>query len=87
MDSFPVSSNFLQILGNTINDSLEKAAEKRGMPVQELIMVFQQSGWQKDTGNNKVQPETIPRKLARVTKVRENKADNKYNQDCLAYAS
>jgi hypothetical protein len=45
MDSFKVTMNFLQILDNAVNDNLEKAAENKGITVQELITVFQKSAY------------------------------------------
>ncbi|HUL14336.1 MAG TPA: hypothetical protein VLT63_00020 [Candidatus Acidoferrum sp.] len=84
MDS--VTANFLQVLDNAVNDNLEKAAEKKGIAVQELMMIFQESGWQKDTGNNQVQLEAIHKICGKVT-VKENKVDNKYKRESLVYAS
>lgn len=74
MDSVKVTENFLQALDNAVNDNLEKAAEKKGIAVQELIMVFQESGWQKDAHNNQMN-ETIHEKCGRITTVSENKVD------------
>ena len=85
MDSI-TSTNFLQVLDNAVNDNLEKAAEKKGIAVQELMMIFQESGWQKDTGNNQVQLEAIHKICDKVT-VKENKIDNKYKRESLVYAS
>jgi hypothetical protein len=79
--------NFLQILDNAVNDNLEKAAEKKGIAVQELMMVFQESGWQKDADNNQMQLEAIHGICGKVTKTRENKVDNNYTQEYLVYAS
>lgn len=88
MDLVKASKNFLQILDNAVNDNLEKAAEEKGIAVQELIMIFQESGWQKDTGNNQMKLETIHRRCGRVTKISKNKVDNEYNkQEYLAYTS
>ena len=84
MDSI-TATNFLQVLDNAVNDNLEKAAEKKGITAQELMMVFQESGWQKDDGNNQAQLETIHKICGKVT-VKE-KVVNKYNKESLAYAS
>lgn len=86
MNSFKVTANFLQVLDNAINGNLEKVAEKKGIAVQELIMAFQESGKQKDVENNMMQFETIPI-CDRVAKISENKVDNEYQQEYLAYAS
>ena len=75
MDSVKATKNFLQILDNSINDKLEKAAEKNGITVQELIMTFQESGWQKDANNNQMKHKTIQERCDRVTKVSENKVN------------
>ncbi|MBI3622548.1 hypothetical protein HY212_00520 [Candidatus Pacearchaeota archaeon] len=74
MDSITATKNFLQALDNAVNDNLEKAAEKKGIAVQELIMVFQESGWQKDAHNNQMN-ETIHEKRDRSTTVSENNVD------------
>ena len=87
MDQINANTNFLQILDNAVNDNLEKAAEKKGIPVQELIMVFQESGWQKDTDNNQMQLEAIHGICGKVTKIKENNVDNEYKQEYLVYAS
>ena len=79
------TANFLQVLDDAVNDNLEKAAEKKGMAVQELMMIFQESGWKKDTVNNQVQLEQIHKICGKVT-VKE-KVVNKYNKESLAYAS
>ena len=87
MGSF-IAADFLQVLDNAVNDNLEKAAEKKGITVQELIMVFQGSGWQKNSDNNKIQLETIQIRCDKITKISENKVDSKYNKkEYLAYAS
>ena len=87
MDSITTSMNFLQILNDTVNDNLEKAAEKKGITAQELFMAFQESGWQKDTDNNQIPLDAIHEICGKVTKIKENKADNNYKQEYLVYAS
>jgi hypothetical protein len=83
----PVPPNFLQILYDAVNYSMEKAAENKGIPVQELFMIFQESGWKKDATVNQMQLEAINRKYDSVAKVTEDKVDNEYKQECLAYVS
>lgn len=75
MDSVNATKDFLQILDSSINESMEKAAEKKGITVQELIAVFQESGWQKDTDNNQMKLETIQKRHDRVPNVSENKVN------------
>ena len=84
MDSI-TATTFLHVLDNAVNDNLEKAAEKKGITVQELMMVFQGSEWKKDTVNNRVQLEQIHKICAKVT-VKE-KVVNKYKKESLVYAS
>ena len=86
MGSVTVPQNFLRILDDAVNYNLEKAAEKKGIPVQELFMIFQESGWQKDDANNPMQLDEISRKYDRV-EVRENKVDTEYQQEYLVYVS
>ena len=87
MDSIESSMNFLQILDNAVNDNLEKAAEKKGITAQELIMIFQESGWQKDADNNQMQLDAIHGICGKVTEIRENMVDHNYKQDYLVFAS
>ncbi len=73
-------------MDDAVNDNMEKAAKKKGMPVHELFMIFQESGWQKDAANNPMQLDAISRKYDRV-EVRENKVDTEYKQEYLVYVS
>lgn len=77
--------NFLQILDDAVNYNLEKAAQKKGIPVQTLFMIFQESGWQKDA-NNLISLDAINRKYDRV-EIRENKVDAEYKKEYLVYVS
>lgn len=86
MGSVIAPQNFLRILDDAVNDNMEKAAEKKGIPVQELFLIFQESGWKKDAANNPLQLDVIDRKYDRV-KVRENKVDTEYKQEYLVYVS
>lgn len=86
LGSVTVPTNFLRILDDAVNVNMTKAAEKKGMAVQELFMIFQESGWQKDAANNSIQLDAISRKYE-VTKVSENKVDTEYKQECLVCAS
>jgi len=74
VNSVKATKNFLHALDNAVNDNLEKAAEKKGIAVQELIMVFQGSGWQKNAHNNQMN-ETIHEKRGLITTVSENNVD------------
>ena len=87
MDSIKATMNFLQVLDNAVNDNIEKAAEKKGITALELFLAFQESGWQKDTGNNQMQLDAIHEICGKVTKIRENKVDDDYKQEYLVYAS
>lgn len=87
LGSATVPQNFLQILDDAVNNNMEKAAENKGIPVQELFMIFQESGWQKGAVGNRMQLEAINRKYDSVTKVTENKVDNEYKQECLVCVS
>ena|GEM_PF-3257433 len=87
MGSATVPQNFLQILDDAVNNNMEKAAANKGIQVQELFMIFQESGWQKGAVGNRMQLEAINRKCDNVAKVPENKVDNEYKQECLVCAS
>ena len=86
MGSVIAPQNFLRILADAVNDNVEKAAEKKGITVQELFMIFQESGWQKDAASNPIPFDIISRKYE-VIKVSENKADTEYKQECLVCVS
>ena len=85
MGSVIAPQNFLRILDDAVNDNIEKAAEKKGIPVQELFMIFQESGWQKGA-NNLISIDAIDRKYDRV-EIRENKVDAEYKKEYLVYVS
>ena len=87
MNSIKDSVNFLQILDNAVNDNLEKAAEKKGIAVQELIVVFQESGWQRDADSNQMQFKAIPGMCGKVTKISESKVNDNCQKKYLVYAS
>ena len=78
--------SLLRILDDTVNYSLEKAADKKGIQVQELFMIFQESGWQKDAATNPMQLDAKGRKYDKV-EVCENKVDTEYKQEYLVYVS
>lgn len=77
--------NFLQILDDAVNYNLEQAAQKKGIPVQALFMIFQESGWQKGA-NNRISLDAIDRKYDRI-EIRENKVDAEYKKEYLVYVS
>ena len=86
MGSVTTPQNFLQILDDAVNYNLEKAAEKKGIQVQELFMIFQESGWQKNAPNNPISLDAINGKHDRV-EVRENNINTEFNTEFLVYVS
>ena len=79
-------TNLLQILNDAVNYNMEKAAEKKGIQVQELFMIFQESGWQKDDASNLPQLDVIGRKCE-VVEAFENKSGTDCKQAYLVYVS
>ena len=84
MESVKVTMNFFQILDDAVNNSLEKAAEKKGMSVPELIEEFRKPEYMKTNGNNQIKLEKIHKSLEIVSIANSNKVDNDYRQqECL----
>jgi hypothetical protein len=84
MESIKVTMNFFQILDNAINNSLEKAAEKKGISVPELIEEFRNPEYLKTNINNQIKLEKIhkPLEIVSIANHYEINKDHR-KQECL----
>ena len=80
MESIKTTMNFLQILDDVINNSLEKAAEKKGITVSELIEEFRKPEYLKTNGNNQIKLKKIHKPLEIFSIANNNKVDNDHKE-------
>ena len=80
MESIKTTMNFLQILDDVINNSLEKATEKKGITVSELIEEFRKPEYLKTNGNNQIKLKKIHKPLEIFSIANNNKVDNDHKE-------
>ena len=67
MEQITTTMNFFQILDDVLNNSLEKAAEKKGITVPELIEEFRNQTYVKTNSNAQIELEKIHKQLEIVS--------------------
>ena len=80
MESIKTTMNFLQILDDVINNSLEKATEKKGITVSELIEEFRKPEYLKTNSNNQIKLKKIHKPLEIFSIANNNKVDNDHKE-------